>query len=48
MLPSGNDASVALAIWAGSLLLCKEGETIKREEFSMEANSFGHKIHKIA
>ena len=26
MLPSGNDASLAIAVWGGRLLLRKEGE----------------------
>lgn len=48
MLPSGNDASVALAIWAGSLLLSKEGEIIKKEEMQLESNTFVGKVQKIA
>lgn len=39
MLPSGNDASLALARWAGNVLLLSDQETNKRIFVKQEYNS---------
>lgn len=36
MLPSGNDASVALATWAGSKLLEEASEIVSKAEFDKQ------------
>ena len=48
MLPSGNDASVALAVWGGKLLITKEKKSVNTHKKKDFYNRFIEEMNKLA
>ena len=48
MLPSGNDASVAIAVWGGKLLLAKEKSVIDTHKKKDFYNRFIQEMNIVA